>query len=204
MSTRSAILLPIMDGAAAIGRYHHFDGYPTGLGIELHRLYRESFGEDYLSMVKTLIFAHPSGWSTILGANFVDHVPGFQELAVGEDGKVLDRIPDQPQCYCHGDRAEQSFDPIVCVTEGGASMCDGLSCDPLFIEWAYRLYPQGIEVWGHFSFEGAYRHRKLGKVTWDQVGVAEDMDAFEAANLNPDYDRVIGAQMTKLVEGLGI
>ena len=204
MSTRSAILLPIEDGAAAIGRYHHFDGYPTGLGIELHRLYRESFGEDYRAMVKTLIFSHPSGWSNILGANFVDHTPGFQER-VGDDGKLTERIQGQPECYCHGDRSEQSFEPILCVTEGGATMCDGLSCDPLFMEWTYRLYPQGLEVWASTSFEGAFRHVKVGRVNWEALGVGADMAAFEIKAQDPELStKALAEQMTDIVEGLGL
>jgi hypothetical protein len=60
MSTRSEIFGP--DGR---GRYHHFDGYPSGVGATLWELYRHVFECNIGEMRKVLIDDHPAGWSTI-------------------------------------------------------------------------------------------------------------------------------------------
>lgn len=68
MSTRSAIARPTADGFA--GRYHHWDGYPTGLGATLFQIHTEVFNGDTERMLEVLIDEHPAGWSTINGADW--------------------------------------------------------------------------------------------------------------------------------------
>ena len=99
MSTRGIIARPT-EGEGFIGRYHHFDAYPDGLGRTLIELINE-WGVS--NTAKTLIDDHPAGWSSINGADW--------NLPVGfiED---FNNRSDAPQCYCHGDRSEteQVFD----------------------------------------------------------------------------------------------
>jgi len=187
VSTRAAILVPLdapgypegryRAASAAMGRYHHFDGYPTELGVSLIEAYTGVFGgqrvndASYVRMVKTLIFDHPAGWSTINGADWsLD--PGFEELLEG--GEVTNR----PHCYCHGDRSEGA-QTIVCINEGHA-FCTGDKCDPLFNEWAYRLKPEGLEVWEAVSVNASYRHQYRRTVSWIVPNPRQVMAQIEA------------------------
>jgi hypothetical protein len=145
VSTRSAIARPAGDGWE--GRYHHFDGYPSGLGIELLRLHQDVFDGDVDRMTRVLIDDHPAGWSTINDSDW-RQAPGFQE------GFSTTDDPKPPRCYCHGDRAEAE-NAITCQCPTDTSRCD-----PLFIEWAYVLTPRGVGVYASESDgAGGYQHR---------------------------------------------
>lgn len=75
MSTRAAIVR--INGEHGFkGRYHHWDGYPSGLGATLFNLYRGQFKRDLPAMLHVLIDKHKAGWSTINGANF-NLEPGY-------------------------------------------------------------------------------------------------------------------------------
>lgn len=66
MSTRGGIARK--NGTGFKGVYHHWDGYPSGLGkmlFELRSTWR--FMGDTKKMVEFLIEAHPAGWSSISG-----------------------------------------------------------------------------------------------------------------------------------------
>jgi hypothetical protein len=76
MGTRSIIARAKGDGWE--GRYHHWDGYPSGLGAGLYDHYHRSFGRNLKRMLEVLIDEHPSGWSTINGADFSLPI-GFQD-----------------------------------------------------------------------------------------------------------------------------
>jgi hypothetical protein len=104
MSTRSAIARQAGDGF--IGRYHHSDGYPSGVGQTLYRLYNGQFKRDAAHMLKVLVDEHPAGWSTIIGSNLGECADfskkiGFRNRDHG--------TADNPQCYCHGDRHEEEY-----------------------------------------------------------------------------------------------
>ena len=65
MSTRSVIARPTETGF--LGRYHHWDGYPAGLGATLYENYRGHFQRDLDAMCRFLLDDHPAGFSTIVG-----------------------------------------------------------------------------------------------------------------------------------------
>lgn len=67
MSTRSVIAEPYGDGWR--GRYHHFDGYPSGVGATLWDLFHGYYLEDLDAMTHRLITDEPVGWSNINGAD---------------------------------------------------------------------------------------------------------------------------------------
>lgn len=112
MATRSCIVRTSDEGKTFTGVYHHWDGYPEGLGQTLLSLYTGHFRRDLQAMLRFLIDEHPAGWSTINRDDF-NAEPGF-----GGEG---------PECYCHGAREEE---PWV-VTEENAS---GSGC-----EYAYAF-----------------------------------------------------------------
>lgn len=69
MSTRSAIARPT--GPATFeGVYHHWDGYPSGVGKTLFDAFNGHFAGDLDAMLTLLIDDHPGGWSTINGADW--------------------------------------------------------------------------------------------------------------------------------------
>ena len=120
MSTRAAIArLNCVSPVKWAGRYHHWDGYPSGLGATLWKLYHGHFKRDLNSMLKVLLDDHPAGWSSLNSTDF-DQQPGFTEPM-----NSANQSADQPQCYCHGDREEEGW----LITDENAS---GSGC-----EWAY-------------------------------------------------------------------
>lgn len=63
MSTRSVIARK--SGHGFTGVYHHWDGYPSGLGATLWEVRNKFYGGDTKRMLQYLIDLHPGGWSTI-------------------------------------------------------------------------------------------------------------------------------------------
>lgn len=100
MSTRSVIARTTPAGFTGV--YHHWDGYPSGVGATLYALYNGHFQKDIKAMMHFLIEDHPAGWSTINGADF-SLEPGFIERSF----EFPEGAPQRPQCYCHGDRHEE-------------------------------------------------------------------------------------------------
>lgn len=167
MSTRGAIARPIAESATGgwEGRYHHFDSYPTGLGKTLWALHFGFFDRDIAAMTKYLIDDHPAGWSTINGRD-LSLTPGFIEYG----RKHNHREQDRALCYCHGDRSEEHDNLIRC--DGVA--CTGSTCDPLFIEWAYVLHPEGMSIYtmdkvageDRYRHDNGYRHILMHTASW--------------------------------------
>src|SRR6266581_7135446 len=102
MSTRSVIARRTPEGFTGV--YHHFDGYPSGVGAQLKQLYNGHFHKDIKAMMHTLIDEHSTGWSNINGADFTQ-IPGFIEY--GSSIKEDDPRYNRPRCYCHGERHEE-------------------------------------------------------------------------------------------------
>lgn len=117
MSTRSCIARPVADEWA--GRYHHSDGYPTGLGAELWKLVQAN-GVEWAR--HTLIDEH-TGWSSILCSDW-SKAPGF-----GGEG---------PRCFCHGERNEEGW--LI-------RSRDQKHNEALHIEWVYVLGNMGLAVY---------------------------------------------------------
>jgi len=111
MSTRSFIArqTSTKKGDGFKGRYHHNDGYPSGVGATLFELYNGHFKRDIKAMLKFLIDDHPAGWSSINNTDF-NSPAGFNENGFRTNG---------PHCYCHGGRKESA----QLITEKNASSC---------------------------------------------------------------------------------
>ena len=110
MSTRAAIArLTCVSPVKWAGRYHHWDGYPSGLGATLWELYHGHFGRDLDAMLQVLLDNHPAGWSSLHSSDFTGH------------------SADSTNCYCHSDHPEKEW----LVTDKNAS---GSGC-----EWAYAF-----------------------------------------------------------------
>ena len=114
MSTRATIARQT-EGDAFVGRYSHWDGYPSGVGIGILRALNH-FG--LTEGKKVLLDDHTAGWSNVASCDWTQEI-GFIE---GIDAPNRDR----PQCYCHGDRNEEEW-AVDSVEDK----------DNVFIEWAY-------------------------------------------------------------------
>jgi endonuclease/exonuclease/phosphatase family metal-dependent hydrolase len=132
MSTRAIIGRVNADGSDGwAGRYHHWDGYPSGLGQRLYFLWLTHFVGDTAAMTKYLIDDHPAGWSTILTGDF-NQPAGFLEYGVEHEGEPPRNDFDAhrkweeaqgPQCYCHGDRHEEAS-PLETSEQGADTWCE--------------------------------------------------------------------------------
>ena len=155
MSTRSAIGRVTGPGKfSAI--YHHWDGYPTGLGATLWELYHTHFKKDIEAMLKFLIDDHPAGWSTINGADF--SLPAGYNEDIGGREK-----PHGPSCFCHGGRNEEKG---WVITEKNAS---GSGCEYVYAFTKKEghnimlvLSKDGNKMVGFFGFGDK-------KATWKQI-----------------------------------
>lgn len=72
MSTRSVIARKNGD-SGFVGVYHHWDGYPRGLGQELVRTYRSKYQGKLDEMLEDVVDKHPAGWSSFLSGECFCH-----------------------------------------------------------------------------------------------------------------------------------
>jgi len=127
MSTRSVI--GRRTGTGFTGVYHHWDGYPSGLGATLVGMYQGRFEKNLDALLKYVIDDHPGGWST---------------LNISESRKV-------PECFCHDAKGNKvSGNGMNAMTEKNASGC---GC-----EYAYVFYREGDEdrmsIFSSYSNDG--------------------------------------------------
>lgn len=85
MSTRAAI--GRADGDSFEARYHHSDGYPTGLG----RLFQQRAlaAHDLEAFIRYIVDEHPGGWSSLWDT------------------------PEDDHCYCHNGQEGASAEPYI-------------------------------------------------------------------------------------------
>jgi hypothetical protein len=150
MSTRAVIARVKGDGWE--GRYHHFDGYPTGLGARLYAVVGQLGVKRALEL---LVDEHPVGWSSIHDCDITAQ-PGY--------GGDFNDQTHGPRCYCHGERHEQA--PLLITDQS-----DDCGC-----EWAYVLSARGVMT----VYERQYspeRWRLVATVRLDEA--APDWAAME-------------------------
>lgn len=105
MSTRGIIAHTTGTEGQFIGRYHHSDSMPTGLGAELWKLLHGHFSNDLGKLVHYLIDAPHAicGWSDIVEKDF-SLKPGYTWQRVLDKGlrfPEYTQLPDyrRPQCF---------------------------------------------------------------------------------------------------------
>lgn len=116
MSTRSIIAIPHPIRQWQ-GVYHHSDGYPSALGKELVKLFKEH-GYEWCAK---LVTDHPAGWSCLMEY----------------DSQLLEGGHYYPECYCH--TPEYSYNKDEDMTTYGD--------DPNYQEYLYVITPNGIEAY---------------------------------------------------------
>lgn len=106
MGTRSAIAIRTEDGGFK-GRYVHWDGYPSGVGVALRQIIERDGREQAL---KVLLEDH-YGWSTVNGLE-------EQELGAGYDDGRFVAVPGYGVAYT---TVEDQSSPDDWITEPGES-----------------------------------------------------------------------------------
>jgi hypothetical protein len=165
MSTRGAIAKPHGDGW--IGRYHHSDSYPSGLGATLWEAYHGPFKGDAKAMQRYFVDEEPIAWSCVVGADF-SLPPGW---ATGGPRSYRDR----------GD-GETPSKPMICTCQ--ASAVKDAECSPLFIEWAYVLTDEAMVIYQ--AKPAPYKRTPKGEVDPGYVHVLRHVIPWHGAE--PKWD----------------
>src|SRR5713101_1659792 len=166
MSTNGIIARSTGEGTFQ-GRYHHWDSYPSGLGVALVELYHCHFKDDLTRMLQVLLDKHPAGWSTIVHKDF-NLKSGYTNIGTRPDGMSIEEFQNQrlnrrPQCYCHGHRHEEGF------LHDEKSDCGA--------EWAY-VFDEEEKVLHILDRE---KHEVSGEYHWQEVGRIE-LDCEDGIN----------------------
>lgn len=210
MSTRSVIARKTKVGFS--GRYHHWDGYPSGLGESLFKIRKKYFNGDTKVMLKVLIDEHPAGWSSILNANFTKPIGWVDTMKLEDVNGVrgweeFNKDPS-PRCFCHGERSESTHR----VNQGNAS---GVGCEYAYVFKGDKMHIlssywpedgsncEGQKMIGMFGMgcEGAEWRpfaiidlngrepgwKTLDKIGWGQIKVPKKKNETEAKPFYTNY-----------------
>ena len=152
-----------------LGRYHHFDSYPQGLGKALWDAIHGHFAGDVEAAKEVLFWRHKAGWSTIVTTSAdgesltccdFSRAPGWHHP---HDGIT-------PMCYCHGERAE------------GPELYTSASEPPGWGCWAYIFEEGGSRMWVLFAADPRAGWREVAEVNLD--GPEPDWRALGRAAYN--------------------
>lgn len=215
MSTRSAIARPAGDGWE--GRYHHWDGYPTGLGSELWSLFHGRFEGDVEAMRRVLIDEHPAGWSTIVGADwsqepgFVDSFDfdctscgraGWMHYVQNYSGHGLPTPPKYAEgSYLAFDHAPERPDVAPkpqCYCHGTRGESEQLVTsygDDAGVEWAYVLADYALVVCERrWNEDGAHMVGMFGMGAGSDGGTWLPLGIFPWFGSEPDWNGLEGIE----------
>jgi len=103
------------------GVYCHWDGYPSGVGATLWRIYRAPFGCNLSAMLKLLIDDHPEGWSAIVNCDFALQ-PTWTDTYAAPNVEAQLALERYPQAYKYRGETE----PMLSTRR-----------DDTWCEWAY-------------------------------------------------------------------
>lgn len=149
MSTHACVAKP--DGEAIDGRYVHFDGYPSGLGVTLIEGL-ERFDGDLVAMTTKLIDNERVGWSVLAGIDLTEE-PTWRDYS--------EEPSNSPLSYS----ARGETNELIITSVQHAADC---GCD-----WLYVLRPEGIAV---YNLER--KERYLGVVAWGDTAAMNTLNRF--------------------------
>lgn len=163
MSTRAVIARKT--DAGFTGVYHHWDGYPSGLGKTLFTIHKTHFNKDTDKMLKVLIDAHRNGWSTI-NSNW-----SLEPQSVRD----VDFVGDPPKYYPENDGDGEP------ITQENAS---GSGC-----EYAYVFEGDTMKILSSFCAEGEKMIGMFGmgdpKAIWQEIEIVN-----LAGDIEPDWEKL--------------
>ena len=163
MSTRSVIARPVEGPEGSFeGRYHHSDGYPSGVGKCLWELAHTQFAGETHAMLRVLLDDHKAGWSSIFGdfpgpADFSKSAGFDNDWHKRYTANPASAATFPPACYCHGDRDEPDTDFIRDTEEDTDT------------EWAYVIDPtrETIAVYERAGYPGPEYWKPRGTFPFD-------------------------------------
>lgn len=176
MSTRSCIARPVGDEFE--GRYHHSDGYPAGLGVELWSKVQQ-YG---VERARAFLIDEHTGWSTILYSDWGKPAGYIEDI--NERLAMSDQPSRPPICFCHGDRSEEGWMIHSRDEEDQA----------LFIEWVYVLGALGMAIYSHRLKVGAppvVKRKEANGRTWESPRYEwVYLDTFPWNGPEPDWGAI--------------
>jgi hypothetical protein len=158
--------------------YHHWDGYPSGLGAHLWKLLRDRYAGDVERLLAEVVDAHPGGWSHLMEGDILTPRPGGHALGLTVRGRG-------PACYCHtyaeAEYPEATFHGCECRDPN----VEEPSCNPPEIEWVYVFDPSSrtleilaaVPAGKNQDGEDRYEHHTAAVIDID--GPEPDWDAIE-------------------------
>lgn len=120
MGTRSIVAVPTEDGGWK-GRYVHWDGYPTGVGLALLKIVQR----DGLATARRVLTEDHYGWSSV-------NAEGDPLHDTGRDAERFEVVPGYGVAYTH---AEQGDEWLASNGDTG------------WTEWAYVLHDDHLAVY---------------------------------------------------------
>ena len=179
MSTRAFIArkLDLADnafGCTFAGRYHHFDGYPTGLGKFLAEALQEQFQGDVDALLRRLLDSNVAkcGWSTILLCDLLltpvspeDHMRYYRAWQDNPCPQTEHDYHKVPMCYAA--RGTEEEDLLTHDSDLG------------WLDWGYLFDIDALEVW-RLSYTKSpiqvarIHYAMLSQADWEKM---EDYDA---------------------------
>ena len=156
MSTHALVF-----GKSSLGRYVHFDGYPSGVGAALLRIVQR----DGLDMARKIVLDSQGGWVSLHGkpsrSEYDEDGKFFKNIFNGEPGTVVDFGDTSPPFVIGYGEADVYGDPV-----SSDDLSDAPSCD-----WAYLLGDMALFF---ARLDGSPKITWLGGVPWDTR--PEDLD----------------------------
>jgi hypothetical protein len=139
-------IVAVKDGNRFRGRYVHWDGNPSGVGLFLHELLAR---DGLRAVIQTIVVDHPTGWSALSPRSTEadsrpgsDDRPGF--VFVPGYGVAYEDVPEQHQWLSPTDDVDA--------------------------EWAYVLTRRGIVVWQ--NEESWFKRRDIDlRLTGEQLDI---------------------------------
>ena len=157
MSTRSVIARKT-EGDAFIGRYSHYDGYPSGVGIGVINAFSEFPFEKAVSI---LLDEHPGGWSSIADADWTKEI-GY----VNYDHPEFESLRKAPNCFCHGGRSEDGW-TITNLDDAGVEFAYVIDESNKTMTIYERTHDNGDHATGFFGMATGGGWNPIGKVNLD-------------------------------------
>jgi hypothetical protein len=141
MSTNGVIAMP-KGLHNFLGRYHHWDSYPAGLGVTLINGKNKYFSGDVRRMIEHFVINEKAGWSTVIAYN-----PAGPASWDYDHEKPY---PQNPQSYTARGEDERPYITRKDVYPG---------------QYVYVLWPTGIDV----HYRDIRQLKLLDFVDWDNV-----------------------------------
>jgi len=173
VSTHSIIAIKTEEGFE--GKYCHYDGYPTGVGISILEAI-DHFG--LKKAISVLTKEHKSGWSSMAGCDWsLEPTFDTHDTELGEERN--------PRCACHGDLGQDWEGNKIVAKKWTVDQDYDVICD-----WAYVFdvpkgrvnYPKLI-VYSNRWDKGEWTERAVLDLWEHREGLVKQLLELEKENI---------------------